>query len=127
LIPSGFFNALYRKTAAYATVFLLGNLMKLLTAGGEALAAIDRSVALGNERNAGGLAALCANGLEHLAGLALRPTAGLAGVAAGLAAGGLILEALLRIEGLFPGGKHEFIPAIPANQRLVLVHWIIPL
>jgi hypothetical protein len=101
--------------------------VKLLTAGGEALTAVDRSVALGYKRNAGGTAALCAHGFEHLAGLARHSTAGLAGIAASLAAGRLILEALFRIEGLFPGGKYELIPTIPANQRLVLVHWIFPL
>ena len=59
----------------------------------EASAAIDGPVVLGNERNLGGSAALCAYRVIHfLFAVALA----LASVPACLAAYGLILEALLR-------------------------------
>ena len=94
---------------------------------GEALTAINRTVVLRNEGHAGGLAALSAHSLVHLArSIAIR-AAGLAGVAAGLAASGLILETLFGIEGLFTGGEHKLIATVLANQRLVFVHWNFPL
>ena len=88
--------------------------------GGEALAAIDGPIALGHEGNRGGLAA---GGAHRLIGFAGRVgTAGLPGGAAILAAGGLILEALLRVELLLTGGEHELSAAIAAYKRFVLVH-----
>ena len=70
----------------------------------EALAAIDGAVIAGLEGNLAGLAALGAHGVEHLTafagGLA---TALLTGVTAGLAALGLILEAVLSVELLLAG------------------------
>ena len=96
-----------------------------LTVSGEALAAVDGTVALGDEGNGRGRAAGGTGRLIHLAGSgsAVR----LAGRTAFLATGGLVLEALLGVEGLFTGGKHKFLAAIPAYQRLVLVHGNFPL
>ena len=86
----------------------------------EALAAIDGTVALGNERNSGGFAALGANGLILLTGSG--STGGLAGVTALLAAGGLVLETLFSVEFLFAGGEHEFGATVAARERFVLIH-----
>ena len=88
--------------------------------GGEALAAVDGTIALGDEGNSRGLAAGGTGRLEHLAGSG--SAVGLAGGAALTAAGGLVLEALFSVELLLTGGEHEFGTAIAANQRLVFVH-----
>ena len=87
----------------------------------EASAAIDGPVVLGNERNLGGSAALCAYRVIHfLFAVALA----LASVPACLAAYGLILEALLSIELLFACGENEFGAAILAYQSLVFEHLV---
>ena len=86
---------------------------------GEALAAVDGTIALGDEGHGSGLAASSAGGLEHLAGSG--SAVGLTGSAALTAAGGLILEALLGIELLLTSGEHELGAAITAYQRLVFV------
>ena len=91
-----------------------------LTMVGEALAAVDGTVALGNEGHRGGSAAGCAGGFEGLTGRI--GAVGLAGGAALTAAGGLVLEALFSVELLLTGGEHELSATIAANQRLVFVH-----
>jgi hypothetical protein len=85
----------------------------------EALAAVDRTVRLRLKRNSGLAAASSAGGREELAG-----TAGgvLARVTAGLAALGLILEALFRIEFLLTSGENELCAALFALQRFVFEH-----
>ena len=72
----------------------------------KALAAINRTVLTGTEGNLRLFAAVGANGGEHLTvgSLVL-----LAGVAAGLAALGLIGKTALGIELLLTGGEHELI------------------
>ena len=86
--------------------------LALLTHLGEALAAVDRTVGLGLERNLGLAAASCADCGEVLTGA----TSGvLASVAAGLAALGLVLEAALRVELLLTGSEHELFAALFAN------------
>ena len=94
--------------------------LALLTHLGEALAAIDRTVGLGLKGNLGLAAAGSANSGEVLAG-----TAGsvLASVTAGLAALGLILEALFRIEFLLTGGENEFLATFFTDQSFVFVHF----
>jgi len=79
---------------------------------GEALAAIDRPVALGLEGNPGLAAAGGANRGKILPG-----SAGgvLAGVAAGLAALGLVLEAALSVELLLASGEYELLAALFAH------------
>ncbi len=78
----------------------------------KAIAAIHRTIVSGLERNAGFAAAGSAGGGEKLT----RTTGSvLAGVTAGLAALGLILETLLRIKLLLAGGENEFIAALFAN------------
>ena len=97
-----------------------------LTMVGEALAAVDGTVALGNEGHRGGSAAGCAGGLEGLTGRV--GAVGLAGSAAFLAAGGLILEALLGVEFLLASREHKFGTAVTAHQSLVFVHgWVPPI
>ena len=86
--------------------------LSLLSHLGEALAAIDRTVRLGLKGNLRLAAAGSANSGEILTGT----TGGsLAGVAAGLAALGLVLEAALSIELLLTGGEHELLAALFAN------------
>jgi hypothetical protein len=121
---SHFFNRKYekrschkakkRKTPALADVFRSKRLQELLLSAhlGEALAAVDRTVGLGLERNLGLAAASCADCGEVLTGA----TSGvLASVAAGLAALGLVLEAALRVELLLTGSEHELFAALFAN------------
>ena len=78
----------------------------------KAIAAVHRTIISGLEGYAGFSAAGSAGGGEELTG-----TTGsvLAGIAAGLAALGLVLEALLRIELLLAGGEYELIAALFAN------------
>ena len=78
----------------------------------KAIAAVHRTIVSGLEGYAGFAAAGSAGGGEELTG-----TTGsvLAGIAAGLAALGLILETLLSVELLLAGGENEFIAALFAN------------
>ena len=78
----------------------------------EALAAEHGTVGLGLEGNLCLAAAASAGSSEELTG-----TTGsvLAGVAASLAALGLVLEAALCVELLLTGGEHEFLAALFAN------------
>ena len=134
--PVSFPNAIWRtqkKAAAKAadlsqTHMYVRKRGELLTsARREALAAINGTVVLGNKGNASRAAALSAHGLIHFArAIIARATAGLAGLAAFLAAKRLVLEALLRVEFLLTGSENELFAAILANQRLVFVHWIFP-
>ena len=100
-------------------LFRTNQLQSVLLHLSEALAAVDRTVGLGLERNLGLAAASCADCGEVLTGA----TSGvLASVAAGLAALGLVLEAALRVELLLTGGPNELFAAIFAYQSLVFVH-----
>jgi len=85
----------------------------------EALAAVNRTVGLGLKGDPGLAAAGSAGGSEVLTGATGRV---LAGVTAGLAALGLVLEAALRVELLLTGGKGELVAALFAYQDLVFVH-----
>ena len=86
--------------------------LALLAHLGEAIAAVDGAIALGLEGHTGLATAGSADSGEVLAGT----TSGvLAGVAAALAALGLILEAALRIELLLAGGENELLTALLAN------------
>ena len=90
----------------------------------EAGAAVDGTVIAGLERDLGGCAAICADCVKHLT---LTVAGGLAVVSAFLAANGLILEALLRVELLLACGENEFLAAILAYQCLVFEHVCFPL
>ena len=78
----------------------------------KALAAVNGTVGLGLERNTSFAAAGSAGGSEELSGSAGRV---LAGVTAGFAALGLILEASLSVELLLAGGEHELVAAFLAD------------
>jgi len=76
---------------------------------GEALAAVHGAVGLGLKGDLRLTSAGGTGGGEILTGA----TGGsLAGIAAGFAALGLILEAAFSIELLFTGGEHEFLAAL---------------
>ena len=79
----------------------------LLTHAGEALAAVNGTVGLGLKRNPGLTAAGSAGSGEILTGAAGRS---LAGVAAGLAALGLVLETALRVELLLTAVNTNSLP-----------------
>jgi hypothetical protein len=96
----------------------------LLTHLGEAVAAVDRTVRLGLKGNLRLTAASGAHSSEVLTGAA---GGVLAGVTAGLAALGLVLEAALSVELLLTGGKSKLLTALFAYQDFVFVHWIFPL
>jgi len=95
--------------------------LALLAHTSEALAAVNRTVGLRLEGNLSLTAAGSAGSGEELAGTA---GSGLAGVTAGLAALGLVLEATLSVELLLAGGEHELIAAFLAYQSLVFVHCV---
>ena len=88
---------------------------------GEALTAVHGLVAPGLEGHLGGLAAAIADHVIHLA-FATVATVLTAGGAAGGAAAGLVLEALLGVESLFGSGEDEFGAALTAGEGLVLIH-----
>ena len=84
----------------------------LATHLGKALAAVDRTVRLRLKRNLGLAATGSADSGEVLAGTT---GSGLAGIAAGLAALGLVLETALSVELLLTGGEHELLATLFAN------------
>ncbi len=86
----------------------------------EALTAVHGPIAPGLEGHLGELAAVGAGHFIHLTGaVAVLITAG---SAAGGAAGGLIHKALLGEERLLRSGEHEFLAAVTANERFILIH-----
>jgi hypothetical protein len=84
----------------------------LLAHLGEALGAVNRTIGLGLEGNLGLFAASGADSGEILSGAA---GSLLSGIAAGLAALGLVLEAALCVEFLLTGGENEFFAALFAH------------
>ena len=93
----------------------------LLADLGKALAAVHGTVGLGLEGNLRLAAAHGANSGEELAGTTSRI---LAGVTAGLAALGLVLEAALRVELLLAGGENELLAAPLAPSDFVFKHFV---
>ena len=91
-------------------------------AGCKAFAAVHRTIFLRLEGNLRGLSALSADRIVHHTRRAGSWAIGLTGLTAGLAAGGLVLEALFGVEFLLTGGKHEFLATVFAYQRFVFVH-----
>jgi hypothetical protein len=101
-----------------------GAKLALLTHLGEAVATIDGTVRLRLEGNLRLATAGSTHGSEVLTGAA---GGVLAGVTAGLAALGLVLEATLSVELLLTGGEGKLVAALFAYQDLVFVHRIFPL
>lgn len=93
-----------------------------LTLSFEALTAIHGTISAGLERNLGLAAASVTDHGVHLAGSTAVAILRTTGSAAGGAAAGLILEALLREKFLFAGRENEFVAALTAGQGLVFVH-----
>ena len=100
-------------------LFRTNQLQSVLLHLSEALAAVDRTVLARLEGNLAGLAAAGADSVEHLA---LTTGRILAGIAAGLAALGLVLETTAGVELLLAGGPNELLAAILAYQSLVFEH-----
>ena len=88
----------------------------------EALTAVHGTISAGLERNLGLAAAAVADHGIHLAGSTAVAVLGTARSAAGRAAAGLILEALLSEEFLFIRRENEFVAAFTAGQGFVFVH-----
>ena len=101
-------------------LFRTNQLHSVLLHLSEALAEVDRTVFARLEGHLAGLAAACANGVEHLA---LTTGSVLAGIAASLAALRLVLEATLCVEFLRTGGENELLATLFADQRLVFEHF----
>ena len=101
-----------------------GNLKSeaVLTLGFEALAAVHGTISAGLEGDLSLTAAAIADHGVHLAGAIAVAVLSPTGSAAGGAAAGLILEALLSKELLLAGGEHELIAAVTAGQGFVFVH-----
>ena len=93
-----------------------------LTLSFKALTAIHGTISAGLERNLGLAAASVTDHGVHLAGSTAVAILRTTGSAAGGAAAGLILEALLREKFLFAGRENKFVAALTAGQGLVLVH-----
>lgn len=85
----------------------------------EALAAVNRTIGLGLEGDLRLTAASSASGSEVLTGAT---SSVLAGIAAGLAALGLVLEATLSVELLLTGSEHELLATFLAYECLVFKH-----
>ena len=98
----------------------------VLTLCFEAVTAVHGTISAGLERNLGLAAAAIADHGEHGPGSATVAVLGFTGVTAGLAAAGLVLEALLSVEFLFAGGENKFVSAVTASQSLVFVHGSYP-
>ena len=95
--------------------------LALLAHLGDAVAAVNGTIRLGLEGNLSLTTAGGAGGGEELTGA----TGGvLAGIAAGLAALGLVLEAALSVELLLTGSEGELVAALFTGQNLVFVHGI---
>jgi len=101
-----------KKGRAYGTALFIDEQSALAAHLSEALTAIDRTVRLRLKRNLGLAAAGSANSGEILAGTT---GSGLAGIAAGLAALGLILEPALSVKFLLTGSEHEFLATLFTN------------
>jgi len=96
--------------------------LRLSAASGKALAAVYGTILSGFEGNLSGLSALGTDRVVHHARSAGSGAIGLAGLTAGLAAGGLVLESFLGIEFLFTGSENELSATVLAYQRFVFVH-----
>ena len=106
-----FFSENEKETLSRASLFRAQRLVIVLHAS-EAIAAVNRTIGLGLERNASLAAAGSAGSGEVLTGTA---SSILASVTAGLAALGLILEAALCVELLLTGGENEFLATLFAD------------
>ena len=105
-----------------AVLFVSDESEPVLTLCFEAVTAVHGTISAGLEGNLGFAAAAVADHGEHLPGSTAIAILGPTGSAAGGAAAGLILEALLREKFLFTGRENEFVAALTAGQGFVLVH-----
>jgi hypothetical protein len=88
----------------------------------ETIAAINRAIITGLERNLAGSAAFRANGIIHLALAAVAAGVPFAGIPAGLAPLRFVGEPSLSIKFLFLRGENEFLATVYANECFVLIH-----
>ena len=114
-----------KRNCLQAVPFQIGS-EPILTLCFEAVTAVYRPISAGLERNLGFASAAVADHGEHLPGSTAVAVLGLAGVTAGLAPTGLVLEALLGVEFLFTGREDKFVSAVTAGQSLVFVHGSYP-
>jgi hypothetical protein len=102
----------------------MGRVFEVTYLSSETVAAINRAIGAGLERNLAGLSAGGADCVVHLAASAACIL--LACSSAGLAALRLVSEAFLRVKLLLAGSKGEFLAAILADDDFVVVH-LLPL
>lgn len=91
----------------------------LLSLVGKTIAAIYRTIVAGLERNLAGFSAGSAYGIEHLARCS---SIVFTGVTAGFASLRFVRKSFFLKEILFARGENEFIAAVFAYQRFVLMH-----
>ena len=115
-----------KRTACQAVHLFLIRSEPVLTLCFKAVTAVYRTISAGLERNLGFASAAVTDHGEHLPGSAAVAALRLAGVTAGLATTGLVLETLLGVEFLFAGRKNKFVSAVTAGQSLVFVHGSYP-
>ena len=92
-----------------AVLFVSDESEPVLTLCFEAVTAVHGTISAGLEGNLGFAAAAVADHGEHLPGSTAIAVLGPTGSAAGRAAGGLVLEALLGKEFLLTGRENEFV------------------
>ncbi len=109
-----------------AVRFLMYRSEPVLTLRFETIAAVHGTVSAGLERNLSLASAAVADHGEHLPGSAAIAVLGFAGITAGLAPTGLVLEAFLGVEFLFAGRENKLVATVTAGQCLVFVHGSYP-
>ena len=101
-----------KRERPYGRSLCCSYILAVLAHLGEAIAAVNRTIALGLKRHAGLATAGSAGSGEELTGA----TGGvLASITAGLAALGLVLETALGVELLLTGGENELVTALLAS------------
>ena len=106
--------------------FFLCKSETILTLRFETIAAIHGTISAGLKRNLSLTSAAVTDDSEHLAGSTAVAVLSLAGVTAGLAPAGFVLETLFGVEFLFAGGENKFVATITAGQSFVFVHGSYP-
>ena len=109
-----------------AVLFVSDESEPVLTLCFEAVTAVHGTISTRLERNLGLTSATVADHSEHLPGSAAVAVLGLAGITAGFAPTGLVLEALFGVEFLFAGRENKLVATVTAGQCLVFVHGSYP-
>jgi len=113
LLPPIFLHAKKARPETGRTQFVK---MYRLTSICKAIAAINRAIFTGLERNLAGFSTFCADSVEHFTAAAIvTASGGLTGIAAGLATLRFIGKTFGSVKFLLAGGELEFSAAFFAN------------